>query len=374
MAPNATLIGPGGMRLNLQCTTSKTIKKNLRIAWDWHCHNEVAHRKGVPSTPFDSWTANRILQQFTDRQRRILALTNTSGWQSNGVIAQWSATQSPDCPFCKQFDTHKHFILECPSFQHIRTQHLGAVEYLQTHTHLCWFPLPVHSSDMELVRQAMHHRCRTANIDSQVDIQNGDVFYTDGSCQHPTSPFVARAAWAVIHRSRHTHNSEDKYRVLATGHCPGIQTINRAELFAILTAAEQANKSDDDVHVSFFTDSQFVVNVISHIEDGTIFNSPHKRDHWDLIVQLCRAWICSRYHVFKIKSTNVLRMHDLTKRSTTFSVTFSQMKPQCEHVLPTYPIFSNYAKKLVSITNNKTRASPQYIDIFSNCLVKERIN
>ena len=58
----------------------------------------------------------------------------------------------------------------------------------------------------------------------------------------------------------------------------------------------------DTSQVSFFTDSQFVVNVISHIEEGTILESPHKRDHWDLITQLCKVWICHRFHVFKIRS------------------------------------------------------------------------
>ena len=302
VTPGATLLGPGGLRINIQTATSKAIKKELRIAWDWHCHNEISHRKGVPPTPFDSWTANKILEHFTDRQRRILAITITAGWQSNGVIAQWSATQSPECPFCKQFDTHKHFLLECPAFQHIRKQHPKAIQHLQMHTYLCWFPLPVHSSELALIRQAMHLRYQTVHIDTQINVHNGDVFYTDGSCQNPTSPYAARAAWAVVHRSRSSSTLENKYQVLATGHCPGKQTINRAELFALVISAEQANLSDDTSQVSFYTDSQFVVNVISHIEEGTILESPHKRDHWDLITQLCKVWICHRFHVFKIRS------------------------------------------------------------------------
>lgn len=304
MTTNATLLGPGGLRLGLQSTTSKTIKKELRIAWDWHCHNEIVHRKGVTPLPFDSWTTNRILSRFTDRQRRILALTLTAGWQSNGVIAQWSAKQSPNCPFCEQYDTHKHFMLECPCFQHIRAQHPGAVQYMTANTHLCWFPLPLHSPDLELIRQAMHLRHHTIQVNTQIEIGQDDTIYTDGSCLHPRSPYVARAAWAVIHRTRCCPPSTDEYeyKVLATGHCPGAQTINRAELFALLIGAEQARTSDDQAQVSFYTDSQFVVNVISHIEADTIQDSPHKRDHWDVIARLCHVWDQSRFHVFKIKS------------------------------------------------------------------------
>lgn len=208
MTVNATLLGPGGLRLSLPHTTSKAIKKELRIAWDWQCHNEIAHRKGVTHLPFDSWTTNKILRQFTDRQRRILALTLTAGWQSNGVIAQWSAQQAPNCPFCNQYDTHKHFFLECPSFQHIRTQHKGAIQYLTANTHLCWFPLPLHSPDVDLVRQAMHLRHHTIQVNTQIESGRDDTIYTDGSCFNPKSPFVARAAWAVIHRTRCPSSSQ----------------------------------------------------------------------------------------------------------------------------------------------------------------------
>lgn len=41
------------------------------------------------------------------------------------------------------------------------------------------------------------------------------------------------------------------YTVLATGHCPGVQTINHAELFAILVAAEEAHKAQDDAIIFF---------------------------------------------------------------------------------------------------------------------------
>ena len=77
-----------------------------------------------------------------------------------------------------------------------------------------------------------------------------------------------------------------KFTVLATGHCPGAQTINRAELYAILVAAEEAHKASDEATIFFCTDSQFSLNIIRDIEDGRIEQSPHKRDHWDLIGRL----------------------------------------------------------------------------------------
>ena len=113
----------------------------------------------------------------------------------------------------------------------------------------------------------------------------------------PVPPGQSSTAHGVPHRLRRSD-----YKVLATGHCPGAQTINRAELFAMLIGAEQASLSQEPAQVSFYTDSQFVVNVIAHIDADTIHESPHKRDHWDLIIRLCQVWDRSRFHVFKIKS------------------------------------------------------------------------
>lgn len=72
---------------------------------------------------FDSLTTYRILQKLSDRQRRILALPMSAGWQSNGVIALWNSQHDPDCPWCEKYDTTKHQVLECPKFQESRQQH-----------------------------------------------------------------------------------------------------------------------------------------------------------------------------------------------------------------------------------------------------------
>lgn len=67
------------------------------------------------------------------------------------------------------------------------------------------------------------------------------MFYTDGSCDEATSPYVARAAWAVVLRQADQNDPTiQTVRITASGHCPGLQTINRAELYAFVIAAKQA--------------------------------------------------------------------------------------------------------------------------------------
>ena len=131
LTSQATLLGPGGLRLNLITSSTRQIKQQTRIAWDWYCFTLIQHRKGIANEPFDSCTVHKITQKMTDRQRRILALTMSAGWQSNSGLALWSATQSAKCDWCEQIDTHTHQLLHCPAFNHIRDQHPEAVTYMQ---------------------------------------------------------------------------------------------------------------------------------------------------------------------------------------------------------------------------------------------------
>lgn len=286
---NATVLGPGGLHLSLHAASTKQIKQQLR--------------KGVPPHPFDSYTTNRILHKLTDRQRRILALSITSGWQSLGCRAAWSATQSPECPWCHQYDTHTHQLIHCPAFQHVRDAHPEAVSHLTEHHYACWFPLPLHHPQIELVRQAMHLRHHNLTIHDHLRLSPNAIIYTDGTCDDTRDPYSARAAWAAILYNAHGSLTQDNpYQVLAAGHCPGPQTINRSELFAMVIAVEYAAIDNHITPVTFVTDSQFVVDSINHIEDGTISNNPHKKSHWDLLNRLTRVWDTCRFTILKIKS------------------------------------------------------------------------
>lgn len=249
------------------------------------------------------------MQKLTDRQRRILALSLTSGWQSLGGIAAWSATQSPECPWCHQYDTHIHQLLQCPVFQHVRDTHPEAVNYMSAHHHTCWFPLPSHHPSVALVRQAMHLRHHNITINEHLHLSPHAVIYTDGTCDDTRDPYSARAAWAAIMYTPPGVTPRDTaFQVLAAGHCPGQQTINRSELFAMVVAVEYAAKDNPTTPVTFVTDSQYVVHCISRIEDRTHSQNPHKKSHWDLMSRLACAWDPHRFSVLKIKSHTDITM------------------------------------------------------------------
>jgi ribonuclease HI len=103
-------------------------------------------------------------------------------------------------------------------------------------------------------------------------------FFTDGACENPTNPFFRRSAWAIIldlsksaeHRSAILQQSASQmeftnlFQCLGTGLTIGKQSIDRAELTAVVTACRWS------VHVArcratLFTDSQYVINVVNKI-------------------------------------------------------------------------------------------------------------
>lgn len=227
----------------------------------------------------------------------------SAGWQSNSGLALWSATQSEKCDWCEHTDTHTHQLLHCQAFKNVREQHTDAVTYMQNNPRTCWFPLPVHSPNIALLKQAMHLRIHTAYNHALDSIQAGTVFYTDGSCDAPTDPYAARAAWAVVIRQPKPEDPTTyTLTVTANDHCPGHQTINRAELFAFLIATEQIRFTIGQTPAQICTDSQFVMGIVQAIESRTIHVHPHKRAHWDLIRQLMHLWDPQQMSVIKIAS------------------------------------------------------------------------
>ena len=171
----------------------------------------------------------------------------------------------------------------------------------------CWFPLPTHHPQVALLRQGMFLRHTSISIQPLASVPPNTVLYTDGSCDDTRDPYTARAAWSVVIRTPHpeTHQLQ-VFQVLACGHCPGHQSINRSELFAMVIAVEQVLSCSAPQPVTFVTDSQFVADILHAINSGTIWRHPHKQAHWNLIQRLLELWDTSNFFVFKIKSHQTL--------------------------------------------------------------------
>lgn len=94
------------------------------------------------------------------------------------------------------------------------------------------------------------------------------------------------------------------YQVVALGRMIGLQTINRAELYALVQAAQFAHtlRSPHLIHV--YTDSQFVHCIVQAVHAGAWLPAPHKQSNFDfdLISKLFTLWDATRFRIHKIKS------------------------------------------------------------------------
>lgn len=106
----------------------------------------------------------------------------------------------------------------------------------------------------------------------------------------------------MLKQSTHNTYQSQTFQVLATGHCTGLQTINRAELQAMVVAVEAIAPLQPQSSISFCTDSQYVANFVQAIEYGHVDSHPHKHSHWDLIQRLMFWWDPVHYTIIKIKS------------------------------------------------------------------------
>ena len=91
-----------------------------RLAWSHYVHGQVCHHKGIAAMPVATCTQINIFTQLTDREQKLISLYITAA-----VKATWDNTQSVECPYCSQTDTHLHRLLYCPEFAHVRDKHTG---------------------------------------------------------------------------------------------------------------------------------------------------------------------------------------------------------------------------------------------------------
>lgn len=102
-----------------------------------------------------------------------------------------------------------------------------------------------------------------------------------------------------------------KFHVSAVGIVPGDQTVARAELFAVLRAAKQANLCEPVPRVEFVTDASSVCHVVNIIETGHFVSVPRKFSNGDLIQELSGVWHSQKFSLPRsrvIESLTLQRM------------------------------------------------------------------
>ena len=201
-----------------------------------------------------------------------------------------SGTDANDaCELCGVKDTREHRLLECCELSMVRSDHTSACNVL-VHERPEWIYLPI-------PRQCEHVVLLRAFLktvkEPEPKLPQGERpfrrFFTDGGTRQPKSPLARIATWSVV-EDVSTSDEQQKgvldflfvdkpkfplFQVTDVGIVPGEQTVARAELFAVVIAAEKADRSQPLVPTEFVTDASYVCHIIRLMRLGLVESILH---------------------------------------------------------------------------------------------------
>ena len=224
----------------------------------------------------------QVLKRFSTNERKQLTREISREYQLESQKAHWAESADGRCLFCQQPDSHAHRLLHCPTVADTRSSHVATLRKMEE-SGAEFDKLPAITVHPEAAMHRVLHFRQPAPVITQffkqfaADMCSGQsipyiyIYILDGSCAHPTSPTTRYAAYAgVMDMARddnHRRWLAEQFR--ATGIVPytlrpcfagrviGEQTINRAELSALIQAAMFPQ-------AMLHTDSQYALSRAPH--------------------------------------------------------------------------------------------------------------
>eukprot|EP00435_Cladocopium_sp_Y103_P002124 s820_g1.t1 len=240
-----------------------------------------------------------VLAKFSDADRRLLLRELAGAYQLEQQKQKWTEDATGQCQFCEQQDSKEHRLYDCPAFAETREPYREVIQQIH-HEGFTFSDLAVvHAHPDHDFHHLLHYQQASPVIavqfkelaESRLMTNQPCHVYVDGSCQHPAHPTTRYAAYAGI-MDIATSDEQRKQladRFLVTGEMPttlvpcfaarvcGEQTISRAELLAIVAAAELPG-------VFVHSDSQFAITRAKKSRSET--SSFHALSHADLVWKL----------------------------------------------------------------------------------------
>ncbi|CAE7242092.1 unnamed protein product [Symbiodinium sp. CCMP2592] len=255
------------------------IRRLLRRTWALHVQEQVAHRNGLAAAPpVHTEETGRLLQQFKINDQLVLARHITGAFSSAAARHKWDPSETPQCALCGQLQTKEHKFLHCPALAGVRADFTEVLqEVVATKAYWIHAPFAAAPPDLEVNNLIFATRalpCPTTEIGTYEEIGSRPFvrLFTDGSCRHPTVPEASLAAFAVVldtstcdeaipgllAKWRETAMPPTEFRVVCQGSVPGLQSINRAEVCALIQAIRVAQLLSAP-SAEIWTDSAFAI-------------------------------------------------------------------------------------------------------------------
>ena len=267
------------------------------------------------------------LRPFDDPHRAQLIQEISGAFQTRVQQAAWDSDVDGTCKFCPDQDDKFHRWFGCPATAEARDSFQSEVDYAVENLP-CFAELPCVLQDpFQMFYMTLHSQMPEPVLPHGVLGQLGELlgrgfpptFYTDGSCVNPASIFSRHAAFAIVFDSALT-NGERRFQAqkyidtgslpttlhtLTMARLPGTQTIQRAELYAIVVLCEHFQEC------CIYTDSMLAVIAFQRCRDARSFASLQSFDNGDLLWRLFQAVRGGRQQVLKIKAHQLdLTYHD----------------------------------------------------------------
>ena len=279
--------GPGHATFNVYTSSVQAIKKAIQQAWALEVQGSVQDRVGLSTFPIPSRTiTQKLFQQFSAWEQTILSRHVTGAFLSNAEKSTWSRVVTSECSLCGALDTKHHRLFTCPALMDVRQDHLEIMDQVQQFFPWWTHMLAAHEpEDLPFLRLVCGSRTLPPTLPLPENSRKLYLF-TDGSAHNSSNPEARLTYWSVVwcHGVRDMHDLDaweqlslpakvSSYRVVAQGCTPKDQTVPRAELSAIVWAAQWCQQQPQ-VEAVIFTDSQFAIDQWSQCgQSGSLGNT-----------------------------------------------------------------------------------------------------
>ena len=279
LASTGIVKGRDNSWVDVTACNAREIRLLLQRTWGIHVQEQTSHRNGLGHAPPPSAPeTSRLLCKLPPLEQAVLARHITGAFSSAAAKHSWDPEIPAECPLCGLRQTKEHKFLWCSALQHVRDKHKDIIALVRRE-HPSWVHAPYAAvpPDLEVNRLVFATRSLIypdVDVPAQALLHNRPFLrlFTDGSCRHPTYPEAAHAGYAVVLDTslsdasvpsllatwQRTGQPPNELRVVHQGLVPGVQSINRAEVCAVIQAIRIARRLGATA-VEIWTDSAFAL-------------------------------------------------------------------------------------------------------------------
>ena len=312
--------GPGLEQIDLSVSTSRDARASLDRAWQVTLCPKLAHRQGLHSIQAPDVDAFRIVCNNLGPQAvGSLGRVFFGGFHSKAAQAQWDPFEEAGCRFCGQPDTKWHRIFDCPAHGALRRPFQPVLDWVQRHApHWPYCAFPEQHQDVGVLRLVWGSR-KVGLSPPPVSLihtfsLSTFVVYTDGACANNACPAARHAAFSVVLDCAPNSAPEallqfwraearvpPNYHVVQQGLVPGRQSIDRAELLALLHVCHFASEMPQLNWIAV-TDSQYALEAIASWDQARVAQGQPLPPNYDLFTAMGVTSAPRNLQLRKVKS------------------------------------------------------------------------